>query len=456
MNASEYEILYTRWSRKSSELIERAKKVMPGGDTRASAHYLPYPLFMTHGKGARIVDVEGRELLDFMNNFTSLIHGHAFGPAVEAISEQAQNGTAYAAPTVSQIELAELLVDRVHSLDSVRFTSSGTEATLMCIRCARAATGRQKILKMEGGYHGSYELAEVSLVPFPGQAGQIDRPVSLPVDASFPNSVLEDTIVAPLNRPDVALRLIESNAEDLAAVIVEPMLGSMGMVQATAEYLHTLRELTQMHGILLIFDEVITLRINEGGMQSIFGVKPDLTSMGKVIGGGMPAGAFGGRRDLMELFNPELKNPVMHASTFSGNPITMAAGLAAMKAFDQKAADRINALGDRLRSGIDQAFKRSGIAGRAIGAGSLTNILFSDVIPTDARGSLNAMISGGHIARLFHLGLLRHGVFCAGRLMFSISTPMDEADIDQAIWAVSETLVELKPVIEKERPALLL
>ena len=164
MNSTDYEKLYTDWSRESGALIERAKKVMPGGDTRASAHYLPYPLVMTHGDGPRIFDVEGRPFLDFMNNFTSLIHGHAFGPVVDAITAQAGKGTALAAPTLSQIELAELLVSRVPSLETLRFTSSGTEATLMCLRCARAVTGHQKILKMEGGYHGSYELAVFSFV----------------------------------------------------------------------------------------------------------------------------------------------------------------------------------------------------------------------------------------------------------------------------------------------------
>ena len=456
MNSTDYEKLYTDWSRESGALIERAKKVMPGGDTRASAHYLPYPLVMTHGEGPRIFDVEGRSFLDFMNNFTSLIHGHAFGPVVDAITAQAGKGTALAAPTLSQIELAELLVGRVPSLETLRFTSSGTEATLMCIRCARAVTGRQKILKMEGGYHGSYELAEVSLVPLPGQAGQVDRPVSLPVDASFPNSVLEDTVVAPLNNPEVALRLIEAHAEDLAAVIVEPMLGSMGMIKATRDYLAALRALTSKHGIVLIFDEVITLRAAEGGMQSLLGVTPDLTSMGKIIGGGLPAGAFGGRRDLMEVFNPAQSRPVMHASTFSGNPMTMAAGLAAMTAFGSAEAERINALGDRFRAGIDRTFREAGIRGGATGSASLSNILFTDQKPSDARGSLGAMIDGGDIARLFHLGLLRHGVFAAGRLMFAISTPMTEHDIDTAISAVAATLDELKPVIEKERPDLLL
>lgn len=454
-SGTQLEDLYREWAGKSASLIERAKKVMPGGDTRASAHYLPFPLFMTHGKGARIYDVEGRPFLDFMNNFTSLIHGHAYGPVVNAIEEQASLGTALAAPTLSQIELAELLVSRVPSLETMRFASSGSEATLMCLRCARAVTGRDRVLKMEGGYHGSYELAEVSLVPLPHEAGQIDRPVRLPVDASIPQSALDDAVVAPFNNPGVALRLIEANANELAAVIVEPMLGSMGMIPATREYLKALRDLTAKHGIILIFDEVITLRAAEGGMQSILGVTPDLTAMGKIIGGGLPAGAFGGRRDLMDVFNPERGDSVMHASTFSGNPMTMAAGLAAMTVFDAAAAGRINSLGDRLREGITEAFKETGIRGHGSGSASLANILFAEDRQRDARGSLGTMIDAGHITRLFHLGLLRRGVFSAGRLMMAVSTPMVEADIDEAIAAIAETLEELKPVIRTERPELL-
>lgn len=367
-STDDLEQLYRDWSPKSAALMEGAKKVMPGGDTRASAHFMPYPLFMTRGEGCRIFDEDGHTLIDFMNNFTSLIHGHAFPPVVEAVTNQAALGSALAAPTRSQVDLANLIVSRVPSVETMRFCSSGTEATLMALRCARAVTGRDKVMKMEGGYHGSYELAEVSLVPLPHKAGQADRPVSLPIDASIPQSALDDAVVTPLNNAEVAVRLIEANAAELAAVIVEPMLGSMGMVPATRDYLKALREVTEKHGIVLIFDEVITLRASEGGMQQILGVTPDLTAMGKIIGGGLPAGGLGGRRDLMDHFNPERDDAVFHASTFSGNPLTMAAGLAAMIAFDQLEADRLNSLGDRLRTGITKLSQKRAYAAMPPGA----------------------------------------------------------------------------------------
>ncbi len=447
---------YRDFSPTSASLAERAQQVFPGGDTRSSAHYMPYPLVISRAEGCRLTDVDGNELVDFMNNFTSLIHGHAHPGVVRAIQAQAPIGSAYAAPNLKQIELAELLVDRVPSIEQMRFTSSGTEGTLMALRCARAATGRQKVMKMEGGYHGSYEQAEVSLVPMPDKRGSVEAPLSQPVDASFPDSVLADTVICPYNEPVHAKALIDRHADELAAVIVEPVLGSMGMIAATTEFLETLREATHRHGIVLIFDEVITLRLDTGGAQSLHGITPDLTCMGKIIGGGLPIGAVGGRRDLMQLFSPEQENPVMHASTFSGNALTMAAGLAAMQAYGSDETKRLNRLGDRLRAGFNEAFLQSGIRGQAVGAGSLTNLHFTEGPLNNARDSMAGMIDAGRIARLLHIGMLRRGVMSASRLMYCVSTAMSESDVDLAIGALNETLRELRPIIEAERPALLL
>ena len=447
---------YRAFSPTSEALAKRACEVFPGGDTRASAHYGPYPLSMKSAQGCRLTDVDGNELLDFMNNFTSLIHGHAHPDVVAAVQTQVELGSAYAAPSESQVLLAELIVSRVPSIEQMRFTSSGTEGTTMALRCARAATSRNKIMKMEGGYHGSYEQAEVSLVPFPGRRGEVAAPVSTAVDGSFPDSVLNDTIVCPYNEPDLARELIARHAHELAAVIVEPVLGSMGMVSATTEFLQTLRDETARHGVILIFDEVITLRLDMGGAQSIHGVTPDLTCMGKIIGGGLPVGGVGGRRDLMQRFSPEEKNPVMHASTFSGNALTMAAGYAAMSDYQAEDCARINTLGEKLRSGFNHAFEQAGIKGQAIGQGSLSNVLFTSEDTANARQSMDSMIAAGQMGQLLHLGMLQKGVSSAGRLMYCTSTAMTEADVDAAITAMHETLTELRPYIEKDNPGLLL
>ena len=457
MSQSEHPLVaeYRAFSPSSEAMANRAQSVFPGGDTRSSAHYGPYPLVIADASGCHMRDIDGNEVLDFMNNFTSLIHGHARPEVVDAVQRQVALGSAYAAPNEDQIALGEMMVERIPSIEQLRFTSSGTEGTLMAIRCARAATGRQKVMKIEGGYHGSYELAEVSLVPMPQTRGPIEHPASNAVDASFPDSVLGDAVICPYNQPQIAQDLLNQHGPELAAVIVEPVLGSMGMVPATNEFLQVLRDGCDQHGVVLVFDEVITLRLSAGGAQALAGITPDLTCMGKIIGGGLPVGGVGGRRDLMQLFSPEQPNPVMHASTFSGNALTMAAGRVAMQLYDNAEAERVNGLGARLREGFNHAFGQAGIKGQALGTGSLSNILFSNGNITHARESLDAMIAAGHINQLLHLGMLRRGIMSATRLMYCTSTAMSEADVDTAITALHETLQELRPYIESERPQLL-
>ena len=443
---------YIAFSPCSAALAKRAASVFPGGDTRASAHYGPYPLAMDHAEGCILTDVDGHQIIDFMNNFTSLVHGHAFPAVVEAVQTQIAQGSAYAAPNESQVALAELIVGRVPSIEQLRFTSSGTEGTNMALRCSRAATGRQKIMKMEGGYHGSYEQAEVALAPIPGLRGDLKAPVSTPMDGSFSDSVLADTVICPYNEPELAEKLISRHAEELAAVIVEPVMGSMGMVSATTDFLRCLREATQRHGIILIFDEVITLRLAQGGAQAIHGIVPDLTCMGKIIGGGLPVGGVGGRRDLMQLFSPKAERPVMHASTFSGNALTMAAGLASLQAFDEDENLRINDLGQRLRKGFNQAFQQSGIKGQALGSGSLSNILFVEGEVANARQSFDSMLRAGELSKLLHLLMLQKGIASASRLMYCTSTAMTEVEVSKAVTALHESLTELRPFLERDYP----
>ncbi|MCP3983801.1 MAG: aspartate aminotransferase family protein [bacterium] len=446
---------YRAWSPESAHLIEAARDVFPGGDTRMSAHFGPYPLFIERAEGCHLYDADGHEIRDFMNNFTSLIHGHANPDVVEAVCDQMRQGSAYAAPTRSQVALGSLLQERIPSIEQLRFTSSGSEATLMTLRCARAVTGKHRIMKMEGGYHGSYELAEVSLVPLPGLSGLPDAPTPVPIDASIPPSILGDVVPCPFNDPETAQALIARHSHELAAVIVEPVLGSMGMIPATREFLQALRDATSAHGVLLVFDEVITLRIALGGAQQHHGVVPDLTALGKIIGGGLPIGAFGGSEELMRVFHPDEPNPVMHASTFSGNPLSMAAGAAAMGQWNTATIERTNDLGDRLRSGFNDAFARHGIRGQAIGLGSLVNLHLTDAPLTDARGTLDGFIRSGPINSLLHLAMLQRGVASASRLMYCTSTAMTDGDVDFAIDALDDALATLRPGIEAEYPALI-
>ena len=446
---------YERHAKRSRELLERGARVLPGGDTRASAHYWPFPLCMTHGEGARLWDVDGHEYVDFMNNFTSLVHGHAHPEVVAAIAEQAEKGTAYAAPSTEQIELAELLCERVPSLELVRFASSGSEATEMAVRGARAFTGRPAVLKFEGGYHGSHELGEISVAPLGEGAGPPERPLPLAPDRSIPPSSLVDVRVAPFNDAERSTERIREHAGELAAVIVEPILGGGGMIPPEPGFLEALREVTRECGVLLIFDEVITLRVGPGGMQEAMGVVPDLTGMGKIIGGGLPIGAFGGRRDVMEQFDPATRGGVFHASTFSGNALSMAAGLAALSALEPSDYARLNALGERLRARFDARMTERGLCGRTTGFASLSQLHLGAGSPRNGRQSVAAARSAGRVQRLLHLCLLERGIFAAPRGMFCTSTPMAEADVDRAADALGDALDELLPLIRAEFPALL-
>lgn len=447
---------YRAWSPTSAQLIEGARLSFPGGDTRMTAHYGPYPLFIERAAGRTLFDADGHAIVDFMNNFTSLVLGHANPAVVRAVTEQIQTGSAYAAPTRNQVALAELIRGRIPSMQQMRFTSSGSEATLMTLRAARAFSGKQKIMKMEGGYHGSYELAEVSLIPHADRCGPLAQPNPVPVDASIPDSVLGDVVVCPYNEPELARALIARHAHELAAVIVEPVLGSLGMIPATPEFLSTLREATAAHDVLLIFDEVITLRVGDGGAQGVYGITPDLTALGKIIGGGLPIGAFGGRTDLMRVFHPDEVEPVMHASTFSGNALSMAAGLAAMEQVNPQLTAQLNGLGERLRAGVNATFHANGIRGQATGLGSLANLHLTDGPLTSARDSLAGMRCAGGVSALLHLAMLRRGIASASRLMYCISAPMTVADVDMAIDALDDALRALKPGIERERVELLL
>ena len=288
----------------SAALHQAAAAYLPGGDTRTIAHYAPYPLAIERGRGATLTDADGNEYLDFLNNYTSLIHGHAHPRIVEAATEQLRRGSAYAAATASQAALARLICERVPSVAAVRFTNSGTEANMNAIRAARAFTGRSILVKMEGGYHGTYDATEVSVHPDPALAGPAEAPRPVAEGRGLTPGAVADTLVVPFNDATAAERLFAARGGEIAAVIVEPLLGSGGMVPATREYLRRLRELTAAHGALLIFDEVMSFRVGPGGAQGLNGVEPDLTTFAKIIGGGFPVGAFGGRAEVMAQYDP--------------------------------------------------------------------------------------------------------------------------------------------------------
>ena len=414
----------------AARLFRQAKTVMPGGNSRTTVYMAPYPPYAIEGQGCWTVDADGDRRLDLLNNYTALIHGHAHAAVTAAASARLARGSSFALPTPEEVELASLLVDRLPAVEQVRFTNSGSEAVMMAIKAARGFTGRPKIAKFEGAYHGSYDYAEVSLSSTPENWGSLAEPASVAYSRGTPPAVLEDVIVLPFNRPELAARRIERHAAALAAVIVDPVPNRVGLMPADREFLESLRAVTTAHGVLLIFDEVISFRIGYRGAQGYFGIRPDLTTLGKIIGGGFPVGAVGGRADVMAVFDPTGGAPaVPHGGTFNANPVTMAAGLAAMRLMDQAAFDRLDEFGAKLREGIAACFKDTGVAGSVTGVGSLFRVHPSQRALSDYRSSRADAPEAARLDRIVRF-LLDHGVLLSTTGLGCLSTPMGDPELE--------------------------
>jgi len=432
----------------SQRLYDRALSSLPGGNSRTTVFMKPYPIYAARGEGCRVFDVDGNTFIDCINNFTSQIHGHAHPALIAAATRQLALGSAFGLPTESEIELAELIAARLPSVDQVRFANSGTEAVMMALKAARAFTGRPKIAKCEGAYHGSYDYAEVSLDPTPEAWGR-NAPVSVAYAKGTPDNVLADVVTIPFNDTEAAVSLIREHGAELACVLVDPMPNRAGLAPAAHAYLEALRKVTREVGALLIFDEVITFRLGFRGAQGLWKIAPDLTALGKIIGGGFPVGAIGGRRDVMAVFDPRAGKPALpHGGTFSANPVTMRAGLAAMELLDDAAFARLDAMGTAVRAGIDRAFRRHGVPGRTVGLGSLLKIHFAD---REIRDYRSAYLTDEEARRqtVFNRALLNRGVLAAGYGLMALSTPMTDADIDAIVEAVSGALAEVASSLTK-------
>src|SRR5947209_6252351 len=418
-----------------------AAAVMPGGTARTTTYFDPYPLFIDRGEGCLIWDVDGTERIDAVGNYTAMILGHSHPKVVEAIRRQAARGTAFAAANAIEGELAEILCDRVPSLDKVRFCNSGTEATMFAMRLARAFTGRSKIARIEGGYHGTHDYAEVSTHPDVDEAGPADRPVAQPDSIGTPAWALDQVVVLPFNQPDAAERILRENAAQLAGVILEPIIGAGGVIAATPDFLQRLRSVTSELRMLLIFDEVISLRVAPGGAQQLYGVTPDLTTLGKIIGGGLPVAAFGGRADVMELLDPRRDPSIAQGGTYNGNPLGMAAGLAAMTELTPDVYEALNRKGARVSEQLAEVFASHDVAVQVNSAGSMFALHFTDQPVVDYRSMAAA---DKKTTRDLFRGLVNHGVLMAPRAMGALSTPMGEDDVQEFIDAVDDVVGEQK------------
>ncbi len=405
--------LYRKHTPKSDALYQRAKRVMPGGDTRTGTWHLPYPLFAARGHGCRLWDADGNEYLDFLNNFTSLLHGHAQPNVHEALVSQSTQGTVHGTANELQVRLAETLVERVASVDQVRFCNSGSEATMFALRAAKAFTGKVKVMKMEGGYHGSHDWVSVAMAP----------PYETKATAGLSPGALGEVVLGSFNDLDYTASLIRKNKDELAAVIVEPMMGAAGGIVAEPEFLRGLRKVTAECGVMLILDEIITFRLGYGGLQEHFGVRPDLTTFGKIIGGGLPVGAFGGRSDVMAAFDPTRPGAITHSGTYNGNAATMAAGLKTLELFPRAAVAELNRKGDALRADLNGIVSTAGVDAIVTGFGSVMQVHFQ---APPLRNARDAGRGDKRLLRVLHLALLTAGVFGPSRQMYILSTAMTD------------------------------
>ncbi len=426
----------------SAQLFERARKVMPGANTRHMITFAPYLIYGERGEGCRLIDVDGNVYLDWVNNFSAQIHGYGHPPILEAVKAQIDRMACCILPAASEIELAEIIVDRLAGVDQVRFTNSGTEAVMVAVKAARALTGRSKIAKTEGGYHGQYDLVEGSFLPTPETWGPRERPAAPPFARGTPESLLEELVVIPFNDPATALAILEANADDLAAVLIDPFPARLGFTPANTAYLAALRAFCDRAGVALIFDEVFCNRAGYHGAQGRVGVTPDLTAMGKIIGGGFPIGAVGGSVRAMSVFD-NLAGPlaVSHSGTFTGNPVSMTAGAAAMRGLTPEVFDRLERQGDRLRAGLTERIADAGLDMRAGGVASMTSLQLFSGPPRDYR-DFHLRSGPAYLQRMqtLHRLMLGEGVLMATRGMMIGSTPMADADIDETVERAGRAL----------------
>ena len=421
----------------SRALFERALKVMPGGNSRHTVYFPPYPVYAAKGEGARVTDVDGVSRLDFINNYSSLIHGHCHPEVTAAITRQAATLQAVSLPTEAEIELAELLCARLPSIEQIRFANSGTEGVMMAIKAARGFTGRRLIAKVEGAYHGSDDTAAVSTYPHPSKWSDPDEGRGVSEPGSGPGAAA-DVIILQMNDVEGGRRLIKRHGAELAAVLVDPLVKNLGYRPASPAFLEMLLEETRAAGALLIFDEVYSLRLGYGGAQEVLGVRADLTALGKIIGGGLPVGAVGGSAEIMTaVFDPRGgKAKVSHGGTYNANPLTMAAGAVSMRLFDRAAFDRLSGLGDRLRKGLAEAASAAGATARVTGAASIVGLFHMSGSGETFRDMAKARMENpeaGRKAEHFFRHMLDNGVLMGAPGFFVLSTALTEADIDHVI-----------------------
>lgn len=430
--ASGVEREFLRRTPASKAAFERARDLIPGGVPGGLGFLSPYPVYFECAEGAYVWDADGNKYLDVMSGDWLLPLGHVHPEVFDATVKQLGVGTTFCSPHISLgYEMAVELNARIPSLERIRFTASGTEATMTALRLARVFTGRGKIAKMRGGYHGTHDLSLIA-------NGRFTDPDLVP-PGLIPGAA-DAVVILPYNDPDAAEEIIVRHAEELAAVIVEPVLGGSGMVAATHDFLARLRAVTQRHDIVLIFDEVVTFPIGPGGAQGWFDIRPDLTTLGKAIGGGLPLGAYGGRAEIMNLVDPVLDpaTQMRHATTLGGIPVTLAAGLAQLRALTPAVHEHLACLGEQLRTGVLEIADRRRVPLQVTGLAHFFGLHWT---PEPVVDFDTASASDRKITSLLTTSMYNQGILMFKSALGTVTAPMEESDVEMFLAALDRTLV---------------
>jgi glutamate-1-semialdehyde 2,1-aminomutase len=434
----------------NKSVYDRACNVLTGGVSRNTIYRDPHPYYVATAKGSYITDIEGVERIDFANNMASLIHGHSHPAIVEAVIDQLHKGTAFTMGTEEEVKFAELMIPRSESFERMRFVNSGTEAVMTMLKTARVYTNRPKIAKAEGAYHGTYDYAELSQTSNPSNWGDINKPnVNRVVDGT-PQGVLDDVIIFPFNDIERTLKLLDEHANEIACVLIDPVPHRIGLFLATNEFIEAVYNWTRKNGALMVFDEVVTYRVNYAGAQESYNVKPDLTALGKMIGGGFPIGALAGKREIMEVLDPRgkiLRHP--HSGTFSANPISMTAGRVAMELFDEKAVLDLNALTAIAISQIRESIKIADVPLSITGEGSMFRLHLQATAPTCYREAYHTNEKKVLIKELLDYLFLKENIIMINTAACMFATTITQKDVDRLSEALLRGFKLLKPKLEK-------
>jgi len=434
----------------SASLYQEACQVLAGGVSRNTIYRNPYPYYAQSASGCRVKMIDGVEKIDFANNMAALIHGHVHPAITDAVTEQLRLGTAFTLGTEAEIRFAQHLCQRAPGFEKIRFVNSGTEATMAMIKVARAFTGRPKIAKAEGAYHGSYDFAEVSQTASPANWGDSASPNSVRVAQGTPQSVLDEVIIFPYNDPEKVIAILNQHAGEIACVLIDPVPHRIGLMPGTNEFINAIYKWTRENSALLAFDEVVTFRTKYGGAQELYEVKPDITALGKIIAGGFPGGAIAGSNEVMRVLDPAGEMLVPHSGTFSANPVTMTAGRIAMEMFDQKAVERLNQLAMKARSQINEAIKVADIQACVTGAGSIFRVHLKPEPPSNYRETWIAPSTTKLLKELLD-ELFQQGIMMINTCSAALSTVMTENEIDKLSQAMLQGFRKIKPKLENEK-----